>query len=160
MSGNTKAAAEGTPAAGAKVVWSGQSVSIQKNVLRAIRFDATDCPDLFPPLAALCCHCSGTSVIRGAGRLRHKESDRALALAAELGKLGAAIELRGDEMRITGARLHGAAVDSRGDHRIAMACAIAALGAAEEVAISRPECVDKSYPRFFDDLATLGVQVR
>jgi 3-phosphoshikimate 1-carboxyvinyltransferase len=147
--------------------------------LRAFSFDATDCPDLFPPLAALAAFCEGISVITGADRLRAKESDRAAALEEELGKLGIRIEVEGDRMLVRG-RESGAAVrpgggevppsgtdadetavsvDSRGDHRIAMAAAVAALAGAVRVEIRGAECVSKSYPTFFEDLAALGARV-
>jgi len=143
--------------AGAKVSLSGRSVIVEKRRLSAFKFDATECPDLFPPLAVLACNCSGTSVISGAGRLAGKESDRALALQAELGKMGADIRVIGDKMLVKGGRMHGGKVDSRNDHRIAMACAIAALNSAEGSAISNEKCVSKSYPQFFKDLRSLQV---
>ncbi len=128
--------------------------------LRAFSFDATDCPDLFPPLAALAVHCAGVSRIRGVSRLAHKESDRGLTLQEELGKMGAEIRLNGDWMEISGGQvLHGAEVHSRHDHRIAMACAVAALPAAGAVTIHAAEAINKSYPVFFEHLQQLGVAV-
>lgn len=156
--------------------------------LRAFSFDAADRPDLFPPLAALAAYCEGTTVLRGADRLRAKESDRAAALSEELGKLGIRIEVEGDRMLVRG-RGAGAAgrpdggadrsggdvgssnqgggagaavvgpVDSRGDHRIAMAAAVAALAGPGPVEIRGAECVAKSYPNFFEDLAALGARL-
>ncbi|MBW2524330.1 MAG: 3-phosphoshikimate 1-carboxyvinyltransferase, partial [Deltaproteobacteria bacterium] len=143
--------------AGAEIEADADGIVVEQAELRAIDVDGTSCPDLFPPLAALACHGHGESVIRGAGRLAHKESHRGEALAAELGKLGAAIEIQGDELRVRGGPLHGGTVDSRGDHRIAMACAVAALRASGEVHIADAGCVAKSYPAFFDHLARLGV---
>lgn len=128
--------------------------------LKAFTFDASGCPDLFPPLAALACSCEGKSAIRGAGRLRHKESDRAAALVSELGKMGADILVSGDVMEITGKRLKGGRVESHGDHRIAMACAVAALASENGAQISGEECISKSYPGFFDDLGKLGAIVK
>ncbi len=145
-------------AAGAKVKVSKRVVQVCKGPLAAFSFDATGCPDLFPPLAALACHCDGTSRIRGATRLAGKESDRAAALVSELGKMGAAISVKGDVMEICGKRLSGGAVDSHGDHRIAMACAVAALASEKGARISGAACVSKSYPRFFDDLGHLKVK--
>nr|WP_320131776.1 3-phosphoshikimate 1-carboxyvinyltransferase [uncultured Holophaga sp.] len=143
-------------AAGAHSEWiSPRTVRVLQTPLKAFDFDATDCPDLFPPLAVLACHCAGTSVFRGAERLRHKESDRATALVEELGALGGQVRVEGDLMRITGGPLHGGMVDSRNDHRIAMAGAIAALHASAPVGIQGPGCVAKSYPAFFEHLAVL-----
>jgi 3-phosphoshikimate 1-carboxyvinyltransferase len=128
--------------------------------LRPFDFDATDCPDLFPPLVALASLAEGSSFIRGVGRLAHKESDRSLTLQEEFGKLGVTILLEGDCMEIKGTgRIRAAAVDSHGDHRIAMACAVAALRADGPVLISGAEAIGKSYPSFFDDLKTLGASV-
>lgn len=122
---------------------------------RAFRWDVSDTPDLLPPLVTLACACRGTSEIAGIGRTRAKESDRVAALCDALGRLGASIEVSGDRMRVTGSRLHGGSVDSHGDHRIAMSVAIAALRASGPVHIAGARCVDKSYPRFFEDLEAL-----
>ena len=146
--------------AGAQVEVAGDAVTVERRDLLAFAFDATDCPDLFPPIAALACHCRGTTVITGAGRLRGKESDRAATLSAELGRMGAEVRVEGDRMAITKGTWREATVDPHGDHRIAMACATAALAATKGVGISNPECVRKSYPGFFDDLAALGARVR
>ncbi|MCX6771428.1 MAG: 3-phosphoshikimate 1-carboxyvinyltransferase [Candidatus Micrarchaeota archaeon] len=144
--------------AGAKVEVSKGTVRVGKGKLSAFEFDATGCPDLFPPLAVLACQCSGTSRIKGATRLAGKESNRASALVSELGIMGAAISVKGDVMEITGTRLSGATVESHGDHRIAMACAVAALASEKGARIRGAECVSKSYPRFFEDLESLRVR--
>ena len=70
--------------------------------LNAFHFDATDCPDLFPPLVALACYCNGVSEIKGVNRLAHKESDRGLTLQAEFAKMSVNIILAGDVMQIHG----------------------------------------------------------
>lgn len=125
--------------------------------LHAFHFDATHCPDLFPPLVALAACCEGTSVIKGTSRLAHKESNRALTLQQEFVKLGVDIALIGDEMMVTGGKiLQGADVHSHHDHRIAMACAVAALRAAQPVDIQVAEAINKSYPDFYQHLASLG----
>jgi 3-phosphoshikimate 1-carboxyvinyltransferase len=128
--------------------------------LKAFSFDATDCPDLFPPLVALAAYCTGTTVIEGVGRLAHKESNRALTLQEEFGKMGIAIELAGDKMLVRGGEgLKGAVVHSRHDHRIAMACAVAALRAGGAVTIEEAQAINKSYPDFYEHLQQLGVPV-
>ncbi len=132
-------------------------VTVRKNNLRAFHFDATHCPDLFPPLVALAACCAGTSVIEGVERLEHKESNRALTLQEEFGKMGIEITLQDDKMLIRGGVVNGATVHSRNDHRIAMACAVAALAADGPVLIEAAEAVAKSYPGFFADLARLVV---
>lgn len=140
---------------GAKLRRSSRGLAASRGSLRAFEFDAEDAPDLFPPLAALACYCHGTSRIRGAGRLRHKESSRAEALADVLGRMGAAVRLDNDTLTITGKTPLGGRVSSHHDHRIAMAAAVAALGSRDGVGIVHPECVAKSYPQFFEDLERL-----
>ena len=127
--------------------------------MNAFEFDATESPDLFPPLAALASYCRGTSGIKGVSRLVHKESDRADSIAEVFGKLNIKIEISGDYMLITGGTVKGAHVSSHNDHRIAMAAAVAALGASGEVAIKDSHCISKSYPSFFEDLQELGVVI-
>ncbi|MDR3187855.1 MAG: 3-phosphoshikimate 1-carboxyvinyltransferase [Prevotellaceae bacterium] len=129
---------------------SGQSaVTASHAPLRAFTFDATDCPDLFPALVALASCCEGVSVVKGASRLAHKESNRALTLQKEFGALGIGVALCGDEMLITGGRITGGRVSSHNDHRIAMALATAGLRASGTVTIDQAESVEKSYPEFW-----------
>jgi 3-phosphoshikimate 1-carboxyvinyltransferase len=141
--------------AGAQVKVTADGVVAAREELRAFTFDAADCPDLVPPLAALAACCAGTSVIAGVGRLRHKESDRAANLVTEFGKIGGRLRIAGDELLVTGAPLTGGEVDSHHDHRIAMALAVAALVGRDGVGIRDEGCVAKSYPEFFADLHSL-----
>lgn len=128
-------------------------ITAAKAPLKAFHFNATHCPDLFPPLVALAAYCQGTSVIEGVSRLFYKESNRAQTLQSEFGKLGVVIEIQDDNMLIKGgSTLQGNIVNSHNDHRIAMAMAVAAIGAAQEVTIQNSEAVNKSYPEFFKDL--------
>jgi len=144
--------------AGAVVLQEEDATTVAKANLRAFEFDASDCPDLFPPLVALACNCKGKSVLKGAERLKHKESNRADALAAELGKMGGRISVQGDIMEVQGTQLKGCVVESHNDHRIAMCCAIAALCAQGETEIKNAQCIGKSYPNFFEDLEKLVVK--
>jgi 3-phosphoshikimate 1-carboxyvinyltransferase len=141
--------------AGATLTVSGNDMTVKKSTLEAFEFDATDCPDLFPPLVSLASYCNGISRINGAGRLVHKESNRATALMEEFGKMGIRITCRDDLMEIEGGRCRGASVFSHGDHRIAMACAVAALAGEGTVEIGDAGAVAKSYPDFFADLDSL-----
>ena len=128
--------------------------------LKAFHFDATDCPDLFPPLVALASFCEGTTVIEGVSRLAHKESNRGLTLQEEFGKMGIEITLQDDLMLVKGGiGLNGATVHSHHDHRIAMACAVAALRAEGETTIEEAAAINKSYPTFYSDLKNLGAVV-
>src|SRR5690606_18943593 len=95
--------------------------------------------------------------IRGVSRLAHKESDRGVTLQEEFGKMGVKIELNGDHMSVHGGdALKGNTVHSRHDHRIAMACAVAALRATGDTSIEEAEAIQKSYPDFYEDLTSLG----
>jgi 3-phosphoshikimate 1-carboxyvinyltransferase len=129
-------------------------------VLQAVDVDARNIPDLVPVCTVLACYAKGTSKIHDAHRLRYKESDRLMSLYLELKKMGAEIAMDEDSLTVKGpCALHGAVIDPHNDHRIAMACAVAALGASGETRIQDAECVRKSYPRFFSDLRLLGVDV-
>lgn len=143
---------------GASLETGENSLTVEKKMLRPFEFDVTDCPDLFPPLAALAANCEGKSIFYGIERLRHKESNRLAALGSEFAKLGVTMQSTASSVEIHGGGLRGGVVDSHGDHRIAMACAIAALGAEIELGIEGHSCVSKSYPRFFSDLEALQVR--
>jgi 3-phosphoshikimate 1-carboxyvinyltransferase len=146
--------------AGVDMALGPDGIDIRTSDLSAFSFDATECPDLFPPLVALASFCRGTTQISGAERLTHKESNRALTLQEEFGKLGVRVELEGDLMRIEGVdQVKAADTFSHHDHRIAMACAVAALRADGPVRISEAEAIDKSYPDFYDHLRSLGVVI-
>lgn len=130
------------------------------NGLIAFEFDATDCPDLFPPLVALASVCNGVTKIKGVSRLAHKESDRGLTLQTEFAKMGIQIHLVGDEMLIHGGTIiQSATVFSQHDHRIAMACGVAALVANGPIEITEAEAINKSYTDFFTHLQELGAKV-
>jgi len=124
-------------------------------------FDLTHAPDLAPPLAALAAHIPGVSVLKGAGRLTTKESRRGEVLQQVLRQLGITAELGEDELAVYGSGVielpAREVIDSHHDHRIAMAVAIAAVGAKNPVSLSGESCVAKTYPRFWDDLASLGL---
>lgn len=123
-----------------------------------IAIDVSQCPDLAPALAVAAAYGKGETTLTGAGRLRLKESDRLTALTAVLTQLGAQVEEGPDYLTIQGvpALRGGTAIDPLGDHRIAMAAAIAALGAKAPVTIRDAQCVGKSYPQFFHHMKLLG----
>lgn len=136
-------------------------IEIRKASLKPFYFDATDCPDLFPPLVALASYCDGKSVIKGTDRLIHKESNRSITLQEEFGKMGVPILIQDDLMIIDGGgEVNGAVVKSHADHRIAMACTIAGLGATSPSTIENAMAINKSYPDFFEDLKSLGALVQ
>ncbi len=112
--------------------------------------------DEIPVLAVAATQAEGRTEIRGAGELRHKESDRIDAIAHNLRALGASIETFDDGFAVEGpTRLRGAAVSSFGDHRIAMSMAVAGLVADGHTEIDDASVVEISYPKFFADLRTL-----
>jgi len=150
---------EALMAAGAGIAMEAKGIVLHAAPLKAFEFDATDCPDLFPPLVALAANCEGITVIKGVSRLAHKESDRGITLQDEFGKMGIRVVLDGDLMRVHGGAIKGAVVHSRHDHRIAMACATAALKADGPVTIEEAEAINKSYPDFYDHLKELGATV-
>jgi 3-phosphoshikimate 1-carboxyvinyltransferase len=129
--------------------------------LQAFEFDATDCPDLFPPLAALAANCKGTTKITGVHRLAHKESNRGLTIQEELGKMNIKAELNDNLMLIEGSQnIKAATVHSHHDHRIAMMCALLALKANGETTIEVAEAINKSYPDFYRHLQSLGALIK
>lgn len=145
---------------GVEIVHTEEMMLVKKcDNLQSFQFDATDCPDLFPPLVSLASCCAGESRIAGVHRLKHKESDRAATLQEEFGKLGITAKIIGDEMFIKGAQITSANVTSHHDHRIAMACAVAALRSDGPVVIEHAEAVNKSYPMFWSHLKQLHVAV-
>jgi len=141
---------------GASITWKKNNLTVEKKTLHAFDFDATHCPDLFPPLVALASHCAGESRIKGVHRLAHKECNRGVVLKKEFAKLGVRIRIEGDEMIIPGGEVRGGLAKSNNDHRIAMALAITALASPSPIEIGQHECVAKSYPEFFTDLRKIG----
>ena len=136
-------------------------IHISTTELKAFEFDATDCPDLFPPLVALAAYCKGTSFIKGVSRLAHKESNRGVTLQQEFAKFGVEIILEDDIMKVNGGNgLKGNVTHSHHDHRIAMACAVAALKANGETIIEEADAVNKSYPNFYEHLKKLGMNIK
>ncbi|NBO49585.1 MAG: 3-phosphoshikimate 1-carboxyvinyltransferase [Chitinophagia bacterium] len=147
--------------AGAKIIYADGVYKITPSILNAFEFDATECPDLFPPLVALAAYCRGITKIKGANRLTHKESNRALTLQDVFGKMGIEIELKDDWMFVHGGSpLQPASVHSHHDHRIAMAAAVAALKATGPIVIEEAEAINKSYPAFYNDIISLGATIR
>ena len=119
--------------------------------------DVSGCPDLLPPLAVMAAVRSGTTRFVNAARLRIKESDRLSTITAALTALGAEVHEEPDRLIIVGKpSLPGGTVDCANDHRIAMMAAIAATGCTGPVTVLGAECVQKSYPDFWEVYNTLG----
>ena len=145
--------------AGAGIIIEGDSITVTKRRLRSFTFDATNSPDLFPALAALAAAAHGQSTIIGTQRLLHKESDRAETIRQEYEKLGIEVDISEENvMKIRGGEIPPATVFSHNDHRIAMSLAVSALRCKGDVTIENAECVEKSYPTFFEDLESITVR--
>jgi 3-phosphoshikimate 1-carboxyvinyltransferase len=146
----------GAPDDGAGVGEPLANLRVRSSSLRAIELGPDEVAaaiDEIPVLCLAAAHAAGTTTIRGAGELRHKESDRVSGTADGLRGLGADIAVDGDDLRIRGGRtLEGTTVDSLDDHRLAMTFAIAGLTARGRTTVLRPGSASISYPRFFDDL--------
>lgn len=146
--------------AGINAVFSGGYATADGGTLRSFDINASDMPDLVPPLAALACFAQGISYIRGAAALRNKESNRLRSCVMALSSLGGNITENGDNLIINGkSSLSGGVADSFGDHRIAMAASVAAAGCGGVVTIKNGGVTAKSYPGFYRDLSALGMKV-
>lgn len=134
-------------------------IEVRAQPLHAIAVEEPEVPailDELPLLGVVAAYASGTTTVRGARELRVKESDRIAVLVNGLRALGGAVRELDDGFDVTGGtRLRGASVNSGGDHRLAMAFAIAALGASAPVTIEDSACVAISHPSFFSDLEAL-----
>ena len=135
----------------------GDMISVRGNGLRGIKIDISQCPDLFPTLAAAACAALGDTIFTNAARLRIKESDRIEAVEKMINSLGGFAESTEDSLTVHGTgTLPGGEVDSFNDHRIVMAAAIAACICENPVIIHDAQAVNKSYPNFFEDYRKLG----
>jgi 3-phosphoshikimate 1-carboxyvinyltransferase len=139
------------------------AVTVRGRALKATVVEGDEIPNLIdelPMVAALGALAEGTTVIRDARELRVKESDRIATMAEGLTALGARVDVFEDGMAVTGptAVRGGAAVDSHGDHRIAMALAVLALTARAPVEVRDTACVATSYPGFLADMEALRVR--
>jgi len=145
---------------GARVKLRNNAISVQSSSLHGVKFDVSDCPDLFPVVAALCATAEGTSVLSGIRRLRYKESDRAKAMVEGLRGMGVKAKQSRSRVTIVGATPRGGLIDPTKDHRIAMAFSVVGLVAEGGTVILDAECVSKSYPGFWGAMEALGVGLR
>jgi 3-phosphoshikimate 1-carboxyvinyltransferase len=145
---------------GARVSRQHTTAAVSFDHLVGSDIDASDIPDLVPPIAAVASVAEGTTTIHGVGRLRLKESDRVSTVCDVMSSLGADVTASADTITIHGVpSLAGGTVDPSNDHRIAMMAAICSVRSSAPVTILHAECVAKSYPGFFQDLAALGGSV-
>ncbi len=134
------------------------AVKVKKSPLRPLRADLSDCIDLLPTVAALAAVAGGVSELTGISRARLKESDRVSAVKEGLERMGIHVNEGKYSFFIMGGRPRGAVVDSKGDHRIAMAFSILGILAGDTI-IEGAECVSKTYPEFWDVLKSMGGEV-
>jgi 3-phosphoshikimate 1-carboxyvinyltransferase len=149
---------------GVEIQWDRENGVVEVNgargTLKGITVNMRENPDLVPTIAVLAAVAKGTTEITGVAHLRYKETDRLKLIKEELQKMGARIMEKEDGLVIEGKKeLTAAKVGSHGDHRLAMALCIAALAARGETVIESVECVQISYPSFFEDMFDVGVDI-
>jgi 3-phosphoshikimate 1-carboxyvinyltransferase len=133
------------------------AITVAGRPLHGIDIDMNAISDTVQTLSVVALFAEGPTKIRNVGHIRHKETDRISAVAAELRKLGATVDERDDGLKIQPGDLHGATINTYNDHRMAMSFALAGLRI-PDVRISNPRCVEKTYPDFFRDLDALIAQ--
>ena len=137
---------------GAAVETAGDRVTVCRHAAKPLHIEAGEIPDLVPVISVLCCGAEGISEIRGAARLRLKESDRLHTTVSLIRSLGGQAEELPDGIRIDGRGwLRGGETDAFNDHRIAMSAAVASLLCDAPVNVCGAQCVEKSYPAFWQD---------
>jgi 3-phosphoshikimate 1-carboxyvinyltransferase len=139
---------------GCKADFGDQGVSLHGGPLHGIDVDMNDISDTVMTLAAVACFAEGPTTIRNVAHIRHKETDRLAALAAELRRVGADVTEFADGLTITPRPLHGAEIETYNDHRMAMSMALIGLRV-PGIVVKNPGCVAKTYPHFFTDLERL-----
>lgn len=139
---------------GCRVEECAEGITVHGHPLRGIDVDMNAISDTVMTLAAVACFADGPTTIRNVAHIRHKETDRIAAVAAELRKLGAEVEEFPDGLRITPRPLTGCEVDTYNDHRMAMSLALVGLRV-PGVKINNPGCVAKTYPGFWQDFEKL-----
>ncbi len=143
---------------GGKVAVKGNSVLVKKSRLTALKADLSDCIDLLPTMSALAAVAEGVSEFSGIERARLKESNRVAAIREGLQKMGISVTEGKDRLRIIGSKPKGAVIDSKGDHRMAMAFSVLGIIAGGTI-IDEAECVAKTFPQFWDILKGIGGRV-
>jgi len=144
---------------GASVEVNQNSITVRKSRLNAIWADLSDCIDLLPTMAVLAAAADGASEFVGIERARIKESDRVAAVKEGLEKMGIKVVEERNRLTVAGSKLKGAVIDSKDDHRIAMTFGI--LGSlVGDTIINGAECVNKTFPEFWDILKNIGGEVQ
>ncbi len=134
---------------GCSIAYRDGGVELRGPAMSGVDVDMNSMPDLVPTLSVVAAATEGVTRIRNVEHLRVKESDRLSSVTQELRKMGGLVEEAGDGLVIRGGELHGAAIDTYNDHRIAMAFAVLGLRV-PGVTIRNPGCVNKSFPGFWE----------
>ncbi|GAG01059.1 unnamed protein product [marine sediment metagenome] len=143
---------------GAWVKVNENSVVVRKSRLNAIQADLSNCIDLLPTMAVLAAVADGESEFTGIDRARIKESNRVSALREGLERMGIKVREERDKLTVTGSMPKGSVIDTKGDHRIAMAFSILGSVVGETI-IDGAECVSKTFPQFWNVLKSIGGKV-
>ncbi len=144
---------------GASVIVNQNSVTVRRSRLNGIKADLSNCIDLLPTMAVLAATADGVSELSGIERARLKESNRVSVLKEGLDRTGIKVKEERNKLTITGSEPKGSVIDSKDDHRMAMAFSI--LGSlAGGIIINNAECVSKTYPEFWDELKSIGGEVK
>ncbi len=141
---------------GADIKWEGNVLHAKAGELNPVTVDASQIPDIIPPIAVVLGCCNGQSMITNAYRLRIKESDRLSAIARGLVMNGVSVIETRDSLAIDGSELSGGIIDGFNDHRIVMAFSIGAAFAKKQSIVTDAEAINKSYPKFFEDYKKIG----
>lgn len=145
---------------GADIRWSENTLEVgTMHHLKGIEIDINPCIDALPVLSVVASVAKGKTRIFNGAVARTKESDRVSCLAIELRKMGVQVKELADGLEIEGGVLSGASLQSHGDHRLAMALAVAALGASSPTTIKDVACVSKTYPQFLNDFIRVGARI-
>ena len=139
---------------GSRITEDDTGISVAGRFLRGVEVDMNAISDTVMTLAAVALFAEGPTTIRNVAHIRHKETDRLHALATELRRVGATVDEFADGLTITPRPLHGAAIETYNDHRMAMSMALVGLRV-PGIIIRNPACVTKTYPHFFNDLERL-----
>jgi 3-phosphoshikimate 1-carboxyvinyltransferase len=139
---------------GCRVIRADSSITVRGGPLHGVDVDMNDISDCVMTLAVVACFAEGKTTIRNVRHIRHKETDRLAALATELRRIGATVEEFADGLTVIPRPLHGAAIETYNDHRMAMSLALVGLKV-PGLTIRNPHCVAKTYPAFFEDLRQL-----
>lgn len=135
------------------------SVTVRKTRLRGIKADLSDCIDLLPTMAVLAAAADGVSEFTGIFRARLKESNRVATVREGLKRMGVKTVEEKHILVIVGSTPKGSVIDARGDHRLAMAFSILGSEVGKTI-INNAECVAKTYPRFWEELKSIGGEVK